>query len=56
MTDKVDAPKSVDAVVAALFPSMFELIEDIGRHSQRQMAAWLPHSPNLSTYQVSDCH
>ena len=45
VTDKVGAPKYVDAVAAALCPSISELL---GRHSQRQMAPRLPRSPDLS--------
>ena len=53
VTDKVGAPKSVDAFAAALCPSISELR---GGHSQRQMAPRLPRSPDLSKYQVFDCH
>ena len=53
VTDKVDAPKSVNAVAAALCPSISELQ---GRHSQCQMAPRLPRSPNICNCQVSDCH
>ena len=53
MTDKVDAPKSVNAVATALCPSISELQ---GRHSQRQMALRFPRSPKISDCQVSDCH
>ena len=45
VTDKVDAPKLINAVAAALCPSISELQ---GRHSQRQMAPQLPCSPNLN--------
>ena len=45
VTEEVDAPKSVDAVAAALCPSISELR---GRHSQCQMAPRLPRSPNIS--------
>ena len=50
---KVGAPKSVNAVAAVLCPLITELQ---GRHSQRQMAPQLSHSPNISKCQVSDCH
>ena len=53
MTDKIDAPKSVDSVAPALCHSIPELR---GRHSQRQMAPWLPRSPHLRKCQVSGCH
>ena len=53
VTDKVDAPKSVNAVAAALCPLIPELQ---GRHSQRQMALLLPRSASVSKCQVSDCH
>ena len=53
VTDKVDASKLVNAVAAALCPSISELR---GRQSQRQMAPRLPRSPNISKCQVSDCH
>ena len=45
MTDKVVAPKSVDAVTAALGSSISELR---GRHSQCQMVPRLPRSPDLT--------
>ena len=48
MIDKVDEPESVNAVEAALSPSISELR---GRHTQR-----LPHSPIISKCQVSDCY
>ena len=53
VTDEVDAPKSVNAVAAALCPSISELR---GRHSQHQMAPRLSRSPSISKCQVSDCH
>ena len=53
MTEKVDAPKSVDVVAAALCPSISELR---GRHSQCQMIPQLPCLPDLIKCQVSDCH
>ena len=53
VTDIVDAPKPVNAVVIALCPS---ICEPRGRHNQRQMAPQLPRSPNVSKCQVSDCH
>ena len=53
VSDKVNAPKSIDAVATALCASISELR---CRHSQRQMAPQLPRSPDLSKCQVSDCH
>ena len=53
VTDKVDAPISVDAVATALYPLISELR---GRHSQRQMATRFSCSPNLSKCQAFDCH
>ena len=53
VTEKVDAPKSVDEVVAALSPSISELQ---CKYSQHQMVTWLPRSPDLNKCQVSDCH
>ena len=44
VTNKVDTPKSVDVVAAALCSSISELRD---RHSQRQMAPQLPRSPDL---------
>ena len=52
MTDKVDAPESVNAVAAALCPWISELR---GRHSQRQMTPRPLRSANISKCQVSDC-
>ena len=53
VTEKVDAPKSVDAVAPALCSSISELRD---RRSQCQMAPRFPRSPNISKCQVSDCH
>ena len=53
VTNKVDAPKLVNVVAAALCPSISELW---GRYSQRQMVSRLPRSPNISKCQVYDCH
>ena len=53
VTDKVDAPKLVDVVAAALCPSISELRV---RHSQRYTAPPFSRSPDLSKCQVSDCH
>ena len=53
VTDKVDTPKSINAVPAALCLLISELR---GRHSQRHMAPQRPRSPNISKCQVSDCH
>ena len=53
VTDKDDAPKSVNPVAPALCPWISELR---GRHSQHQMVPTLPFSPNISKCQVSDCH
>ena len=52
MTEKVDAPESVNAVADALCPWISELR---GRHSQRQMTPRPIHSANISKCQVSDC-
>ena len=53
VTDKVDAPKSVNAVAAAVCASISELR---GIHNKCQMAPRLPRSPNISKCLVSDCH
>ena len=53
VTDKDDAPKSVNVIAPALCPWISELR---GRHSQHQMVPSPPHSPNISKCQVSDCH
>ena len=53
VSDKVDEPKSVNAVAAALCPSISKLQ---GRYRQRQMAPRHLRSPNISKCQVSDCH
>ena len=52
VTDKVDVPKSVNAVTVALCPSISELRR---RHRQCQMAPRLPRSPSTRKCQVSDC-
>ena len=51
--EKVYGPKSVDAIDGALCPSISELRDG---HSQRQRAPPLPHLPDLSKFQVSDCY
>ena len=53
VTEKVDTPKSVDAVTAALCPLISKLR---GRWNQCQIAPRLSRSPNISKCQVSDSH
>ena len=53
LTDTVGEPKSVNTVATVLCLLISELR---GRHSERQMASGLSHSPNISKCQVSYCH